>query len=188
MKDDGREQSETAGLVRAAQAGEKAAFDRLVLLYQRQAVALALGILRNKDDAAEVVQEAFVKAYLGLGGLSRPERFRFWLLKIVANEAISRRRAARRHRISTRLFIAIRTERRSPRPQEGEDADELQNAVEQAMRQLTDKEARAIALFGLDDLPHEEVGQIMGCSAGAVRWHVHRARKKLRVLLKEYLE
>ena len=188
MKDDGREQNETAELVRAAQAGEKAAFDRLVLLYQRQAVGLAFGILANRDDAAEVVQEAFVKAYLGLGGLSQPERFRFWLLKIAANEAISRRRATRRHGILTSLFIAARAERRPSKPQERDDADELQNAVEQAMRRLTDKEARAIALFGLDDLPHEEVGRIMGCSAGAVRWHVHRARKKLRVLLKEYLE
>ena len=70
MKDDGREHNETVELVRAAQAGDKAAFNGLVQLYQRQAVGLALGILGNKDDAAEVVQEAFVKAYLGLG---RPE-------------------------------------------------------------------------------------------------------------------
>ncbi len=188
MKDDGREQIETVELVRAAQAGDKAAYNRLVQLYQRQAVGLALGILGNKDDAAEVVQEAFVKAYLGLGGLSRPERFRFWLLRIAANEAISRRRAARRRRIVTRLFIAAEAEKQSSKAHESGDADELQNVVERAMRRLTDKEARAIALFGLDDLPHEQVGQIMGCSAGAVRWHVHRARKKLRVLLKEYLE
>ncbi len=53
--------------------------------------------------------------------------------------------------------------------------DELQKAVERAMRQLTAGEARAIALFGLDDLPQSEVARIMGCSAGVVRWHVHRA-------------
>jgi RNA polymerase sigma-70 factor (ECF subfamily) len=188
MKDGSREQDETAGLVRAAQAGDKAAFDRLVQLYQRQAVGFALGILGNRDDAAEVVQEAFVKAYLGLAGLSQPERFRFWLLKITANEAISRRRAVRRRRIVTSLFVAARVERRSSGPQEREDADELGKAVRQAMRHLTDGEARAIALFGLDDLPQEEVGRIMDCSAGAVRWHVHRARKKMRVLLKEFLE
>jgi RNA polymerase sigma-70 factor (ECF subfamily) len=188
MKDDGREHGETVELVRATQAGDKAAFNRLVQLYQRQAVGLALGILGNKDDAAEVVQEAFVKAYLGLGSLSRPERFRFWLMKIAANEAISRRRTARRRRIVTSLFVTLRAERQSPGPQERENADELQKAIERSMRQLTDKEARAIVLFGLDDLPHDEVGRIMGCSAGAVRWHVHQARKKLRILLKEYLK
>jgi len=188
MNDGGREHSDTAALVRAARAGDKTAFDRLVQLCQRQAVGLALGILANKEDAAEVVQESFVKAYLRLGGLSQPERFRFWLLKIVANEAISRRRAVRRRNIVTKLFLAYKVESRSAESQESEGAAELQMAVERAMRQLTGKEARAIALFGLDDLPHEEVGRIMGCSAGAVRWHVHRARKKLRVLLKEYLE
>jgi RNA polymerase sigma-70 factor (ECF subfamily) len=188
MNDGGREHSETAELVRAARAGDKTAFDRLVQLYQRQAVGLALGILANKEDAAEVVQESFVKAYLRLGGLSQPERFRFWLLKIVANEAISRRRAVRRRNVVTKLFLVYKVENRSAEPRESESADELQMAVERAMRQLTGKEARAIALFGLDELPHEEVGRIMGCSAGAVRWHVHRARKKLRVLLKEYLE
>ena len=188
MNEGGREQSETAALVRAAQAGDRTAFNQLVQLYQRQAVGLALGILRSKDDAAEAVQEAFVKAYLGLAGLSQPERFRFWLLRITAHESISRRRAAKRRRIATARFVTTRTERRSSEPQESQDADELQVAVEHAMQQLTDNEARAIALFGLDDLPHEEVGRIMGCSAGAVRWHVHRARKKLRVLLKEYLE
>lgn len=188
MNDGSREPSGTTELVRAAQAGDKMAFSRLVPLYQRQAVGLALGILGNVHDAAEVVQEAFVKAYAGLGGLSRPERFRFWLLKIVSNEAISRHRAVRRRRIVTKLFLVGRVESRSAGAQEREDADELQEAIEGAMRQLTGKEAKAITLFGLDGLPHGEVGRIMGCSAGAVRWHVHQARKKLRVLLMEYLE
>jgi RNA polymerase sigma-70 factor (ECF subfamily) len=188
MKDVGPEQEEVLRLVWASRTGDKAAFDRLVLLHQRQAVGLALGILGNRDDAAEVVQEAFIKAHLSLGRLSQPERFRFWLLKIVANEAVSRRRAARRRRIVTHLFLAAQAQRQSPGPQEKENADELQQAIERAMRQLTDKEARSIALFGLDDLPQDEVARIMGCSAGAVRWHVHQARKKLRVLLKEHLE
>ncbi len=188
MTDAGPEQEEVLRLVWASRAGDKAAFDRLVLLHQRQAVGLALGILGNREDAAEVAQEAFLKAHLGLSGLSQPERFRFWLLKIVANEAVSRRRAARRRRILTRLFLAAQVQRQSPGPPEEGNADELQSAIARAMRQLTDNEARAIALFGLDSLPQNEVAQIMGCSAEAVRWHVHRARKKLRVLLNEYLE
>jgi len=64
----------------------------------------------------------------------------------------------------------------------------MQAAVERALARLTGSQAKAIALFGIDGLPHDEVARIMGCSAGAVRWHVHRARRKLRVLLREYLE
>jgi len=188
MNDMGQGQDEIVRLVQAGRTGDKAAFDRLVLLHQRQAVALALGVLGNRDDAMEVVQEAFLKAHFGLGRLSQPERFRFWLLRIVANEAITRRRAARRRRIMMSLFVAARAQDQSVGSQEHENLDELQMAVERALRQLTDKEARAIALFGLDGLAQDEVARIMGCSAGAVRWHVHRARKKLRMLLKEHLE
>lgn len=188
MVDVGTEPDEVLRLVQASQAGDKVAFDRLVLLHQRQAMGLALGLLGNRDDAAEVAQEAFLKAHLGLHRLSQPGRFRFWLLRIVANEAISRRRATRRRRIITRLFLAEQVQESAAAPQTQEAADELQKAIERALRKLTDKEAQAIALFGLDDLPQEEVARIMGCSAGSVRWHVHRARKKLRVLLKEHLE
>jgi RNA polymerase sigma-70 factor (ECF subfamily) len=169
MNDVGPGQSETVELVKTAQAGDKAAFDRLVQLHQRQAMGLAVGMLANVHDAAEVVQEAFVKSYVGLEGLSRPERFRFWLLKIVANEAVSRCRAARRRRMVTRLFVAAEAERQSAGVQDEGNADELREAVERAMRQLTAREAEAITLFGLDDLPHQEVGRIMGCSAGSVR-------------------
>ncbi len=105
MNDVALDQEEVHRLVWASRAGDQAAFDRLVLLHQRQALGLALGTLENRDDAAEVVQEAFLKAHLGLGGLSQPGRFRFWLLKIVANEAVSWRRTARRRRIMTRLFV-----------------------------------------------------------------------------------
>ncbi len=56
------------------------------------------------------------------------------------------------------------------------------------MSKLSKKEAKAIALFGIEDLSREKVAEIMGCSAEAVKWHVFKARQKLKVLLKEYLE
>ncbi len=187
MKDDGRELRETVELVKAGQTGDRAAFDRLVQLHQRRAMGLAFGILGNVHDAAEVVQEALVKAYLGLDGLKQPERFRAWLLRIVAHEAISRRRSARRHALMMRFLAASTIEKRTVEPQEKGHEEELRAAIERALQKLSAKEAEAIALFGLDGLSHQEVGRVMGCSAGAVRWHAHRARKKLRVLLKDYL-
>ena len=188
MKDTCQEQDEIVRLVRASQAGDKVAFDRLVLLHQSQAMRVALGILGNVHDAAEVVQEAFVRAYLRIGTLVLPGRFRFWMLRIVANEAVSRQRAARRQVAMTKLFVAAGFQRRLRGPDEREEARDLQAAVERAMVHLTEREAKAIALFGLEDLSHGETAQIMGCSSEAVRWHVYRARQKLRVLLKEYLE
>jgi RNA polymerase sigma-70 factor (ECF subfamily) len=71
-------------------------------------------------------------------------------------------------------------------PVERENAKELKEAIQQAMLKLSKKEAKAMSLFSLNDLSHSQVAEIMGCSVGAVRWHVFRARQKLRVLLKEY--
>ncbi len=71
---------------------------------------------------------------------------------------------------------------------ESQIGEELKEEIRRAMSKLSKKEAKAIALFGIEDLPRDKVAQIMGCSAEAVKWHVFKARQKLKVLLKEYLE
>lgn len=86
--------SDIERLVKASQAGDLNAFDRLVRLYQRRVMSMAVRMLGNANEAAEVVQAGFVKAYLGIGKLKQPKRFGIWLLRIVANAAISRARAA----------------------------------------------------------------------------------------------
>jgi RNA polymerase sigma-70 factor, ECF subfamily len=181
-------QGEVVEMVKASLAGDRAAFDSLVCLHQQQAMRLAVSILGDVDDSAEVVQQAFVKAYLGLKGLKRAGGFKVWLLRIVANEAISRQRSRRRRaRLSLPALWRL-TERIDRSPDEKEHGKETQSAVQRAMSKLTANEAKAISLFALDDLPHREVARIMGCSPESVRWYVHRARQKLRILLKEYLE
>ncbi|MHC4518745.1 MAG: RNA polymerase sigma factor, partial [Planctomycetota bacterium] len=140
------------------------------------------------NDAAEVVQEALVKAYMRLGSLRVPGRFRAWLLRIVANEAVSRRRAQRRRTGLLRLAAGHVGNKTVRSPEEDRQAEDLRTAVKRAMAQLTAREAKAITLFGLDDLPHQEVARVMGCSTQATRWHVYRARQKLRLLLKEHLK
>ncbi|UCD49867.1 MAG: sigma-70 family RNA polymerase sigma factor [Phycisphaerales bacterium] len=188
MTDDGRRKSGIAALVRASQAGDKVAFDRLVRLHQQQAMRLATGMLGDVDDAAEAVQEALVKAYTRLGSLKIPGRFRVWLLRIVAHEAISRQRARRRQAGFLRLAAGYVGKRTVRTPDAAGQTEDLKTAIKRAMAQLTAKEAQAITLFGLEDLPHEEVARIMGCSTQSTRWHVYRARQKLRLLLREHLK
>jgi RNA polymerase sigma-70 factor (ECF subfamily) len=145
-------------------------------------------MLGDANDAAEVVQEALVKAYVRLGSLKVPGRFRAWLLRIVANEAASRRRAQRRRTALLRLAAGHAEKRMARGLEENGQVEELEVAVQRAMAQLTKREAKAITLFGFDDLPHQEVARIMGCSTQATRWHVYRARQKLRLLLKEHMK
>lgn len=174
-------------LVNASQAGNRCAFDELVRLYQRRAMQVAIRILGSANEAGEAVQVGFLKAYLSIGKLKEAKEFEAWLLRIVANAAVSQTREAKRRRHKTKIADCFER-KKIPSPVERQSAEELKEAVRQAMLKLSKKEAKAIALFGLENLSHREVSKIMGCSVEATRWYVFRARQKLKVLLKEYLE
>lgn len=173
-------------LVKASQTGDRSAFDELVRLYQRRAMQVAVRMLGNANEAAEAVQAGFVKTYLSINKLKEPKRFEVWLLRIVTNAAVSQRRAAKRR--AERIKIAdCYEDNKTISPVEKSVTEELKEAIATAMLKLSKKEAKAISLFGLEDLSQKEVAKIMGCSVETVRWHVFRARQKLKVLLKEHL-
>ena len=179
--------SDIERLVKASQAGDRGAFDELVRLYQRRAMQIAVRMLGNGNEAAEAVQSGFVKAYLNINKLREPKRFEAWFFRIIANTAISQRRAAKRR--AEKIKIAESYDgKKALSPVENRIGEELKEAIQQAMLKLSKKEVQAIALFGIENLPRDEVAEIMGCSAEAVKWHVFKARQKLKVLLKEYLE
>jgi len=175
-------------LAEASSRGNRDAFDELVGLYQRRAMQVALAVLSNADEAAEAVQAGFVKAYLSIEKLREPGRFEIWLLRIISNTAISQRKAAWRRAEAAKAADCLRQEKRSFSPAQTADAEELREAIQKAMMRLSKKETKAITLFGIENISQEQVAEIMGCSVGAVRWHVFRARKKLKVLLRKYLE
>src|SRR3954467_6453074 len=79
-------------LVEAAQRGDRKAFDDLIIKYQRQAVAVSYRLLGNTNDALEVTQDAFLKAFTSLASLQKPEAFGGWLMRIVSNLSLNYRR------------------------------------------------------------------------------------------------
>ena len=173
-------------LVRQSQAGGRSAFDSLVKRYQVCAMKTAVRILANADEASEAVQEGFVAAYLKIKKLKDPAKFGPWLLRIILNCSIDRQKMAIRRK---QLFQNVD---RLSRPMSNDinvvDMKELQSAIQSAMGKLTKTQTRAIALFGIEELSHKEVADILGCSPEAARWHVYQARKKLKVLLKDYIQ
>lgn len=174
-------------LVRQSQEGSRTAFDCLVKQFQFCAMKTAVRILADADEAAEAVQDAFVAAYLKIKKLKEPEKFGSWLLRIVTSRAIDRQKSAMRRK---QLFRKMCNQPRAA-PGHQDDplyAEELQAAIQSAMSKLTKTQARAIAIFGIEELSHQEVADILGCSPQAARWHVYQARKKLKILLKDYLE
>src|SRR5580698_9736090 len=85
-------------LILAAKSGDRAAFGQLAQCYQRRCAGVALRLVGNVHDASEVVQEAFINAYRNMGQLHDPERFAFWLMRIVTNVSLNYRRARARRR------------------------------------------------------------------------------------------
>jgi RNA polymerase sigma factor (sigma-70 family) len=175
------------GLVRSSRAGDRGAFDELVRLYQRCAMKVAVRALGDAAEAAEAVQDGFVRAFLSIDKLRQPERFESWLLRIIVNSAINRRKAAKRKDLKIEHFDRCE-HKKVFSPVQNQIGKELKEAIRFSMLKLSKKEVKAISLFSMEDLPYEKVAEIMGCSNQSARWHVFKARKKLKVLLKEYLK
>jgi RNA polymerase sigma-70 factor (ECF subfamily) len=185
-------------LVLRAAAGERTAFDDLIRRHQRQAVAVAYRLLGNTPDALEVTQDAFLRAYRGIGGLQKPEAFGGWLLRIVSNLSLNYRRN-RKHRSTLPLddlmggdagADGIGGDRLSGGgdPLHRLQGQELGRRLQEALAKLPEKQRRALVLFTVEQLPQKDVAEQLKCSVEAVKWHVFQGRKKLREMLKDDLE
>ncbi len=185
-----------ADLVAATLCGELPAFDELVGRYQRRAVAVAYRLLNNRDDAMEVVQDAFLRAYEKLDSLSKPGHFGAWLLRIVSNLALNRRRARALRQTASLEEMSESRQGRSginrpdPRAVTGEaaaSAKEVKRLIDQAVNELPELQRQALMMFTTAKLPQKEIAKLLGISVEAVKWHVFDARRKLKDRLKDYL-
>ncbi len=186
-------------LVRAACAGGRWAFDRLIERYQKRATAVAYRLLGNLHDALEVCQESFVRAYRNLEALEDPGRFGAWLLRIVTNLALNfrRDRAVGGPRLSLEDCIVDEDISREERLSDHDGSDdrpgtrlraaELEEKVQAAIGELPEQQRTALVLFSIEQMPQKDVASIMGCSVEAVKWHVFQARRKLRERLADML-
>ena len=191
------ESAETA-LVRDAQAGSREAFGELVRLYQRRAVSVAYRLLGNVEDAGDVSQDAFVRAYRSLAQLDDASRFGPWLMRVVTNLSLNFRRArATRAAAPWDEGLAGSSEVRRPSGErmlatqladrEGSMPAELHAVIQNALDQLPKKQRLALVLFSVEGLPQKEVAEILECSVELVKWNVFQARQKLKGLLEKYL-
>lgn len=184
-----------AELVCRARKGDLAAFDELVRRYQRRATAVAYRLLTNRDDAMEVTQEAFLRAYDRLETLTEPERFGAWLLRILSNLALNRRRS-RALRKTASLDVTVEDDDTLGVSQpDGRTATPLQQAAGQDMKQrlraaidaLPEAQRQALILFSIEKMPQKQVAEILQCSVEAVKWNVFIARKRLKIVLRDVL-
>lgn len=183
-------------LVAQALAGDSAAFDELVGVHQRKAVAVASRLLGNLQDGLEVAQEAFLRAYRALETLQEPERFGPWLMRIVTNQALNYRRSRRTSQTALlEDFLAgagdtpadARPGHSPESPLEAAATGELRQAIEKAITELPEKQRVALVCFAVEQMPQKEVAAMLGCSLEVVKWSVFQARKTLKEKLAKYL-
>ena len=157
-------------------------------------------MLGNLADAQEVTQDAFLKAYTGLADLHHPEAFGGWLLRIVSNLSLNRRRG-RVVREAADLDDVMDAnggdegadDNGGSGPEDRHDparemiGRELGDRVRLALDRLPEKQRTALMLFTLEDRPQKEIADVLGCTVEAVKWHVFQGRKKLKEWLKDDL-
>jgi RNA polymerase sigma factor (sigma-70 family) len=172
-------------LVDRARDGDVGAYEELVRRYQDVAVRTAY-VIAGGAEAHDAAQEAFVKAYRALGKFRRGAPFRPWLLRIVANEAINRRRAARRQlNLALKAAESRPTGDAAPSPEGAAlDRERLEELME-AMRTLKPDDRLVIAYRYWFDLSEPEMAKALGVARGTVKSRLSRALAKLRVTLNE---
>jgi RNA polymerase sigma-70 factor (ECF subfamily) len=166
-----------SSLVEACLAGDSDAFETLIEKYQGPVYALALRITGSPDDAMDVTQSTFVRAYEGLRGFDPRYRFFSWLYRIGVNQALN---ALRRPRTEE---LAADPVDPAEGPAGAAARAELRGQVQDALRQLTAEHRVAIVLRHFQDLSYQEMGQVLGLPVKTVKSRLFEARRRLRVLL-----
>ncbi len=168
-------------LVKRAQGGDVEAYGELVRRYQAIAGRTAYLITRTAEDAEEVAQDAFVKAYQALQRFRSGAPFRPWLLRIVANEALNRRKAARRHpTVGLSAVEGRASEETALSPEAAALATERRERLLAAVESLREDDRLVVAYRYFLDLSEAEMAEALGVARGTVKSRLSRALGRLR--------
>lgn len=170
-------------LVARAQAGDRRAFDLLVLKYQQKVAGLIGRYLRDPNEVQDVAQEAFIKAYRALSGFRGESAFYTWLYRIAINAAKNHlaSRGRRPPRDDLEMEVAEQLEsggrlREMGTPENHLLSEEIAQTVQKALDELPEDLRTAIVLRELEGLSYEEIAEAMDCPIGTVRSRIFRAR------------
>ena len=182
-----REPTELDRLVAAARDGDRPAFDELVRRTYVDTYSLAMRLTAHEEDARDVVQETYLRAWKGLKGFRGDAQFTTWLYRITANTAYTTVKRRRRHRVDALdalLEEPVET-RIEAQPEESAEQSAMLARLSGALEQLAPKLRVLVVLKDVYGLSHEEIAEELGISVPAAKVRLHRGRKKLRDLLYE---
>jgi len=188
--------SEELALVRAAKGGDISAFEELVKRYDRNVFRIAQHITQNREDAEDVVQDAFLKAYGNLNQFQEQSKFYTWLVRIAVNEALMKLRRRRPER-TVSLDEDVKTEEDSiprevadwsPNPEQQYNQAELKEILSKTINGLPPSFRTVFVLRDVEGLSTEETADALNLSIPAVKSRLLRARLQLRERLTKYFK
>ncbi len=184
-------------IVRQVQGGDVAAFDKLILKYRERVFGIVYNLTSNREDAADLTQDAFIKAFQSINRFHGGSSFFTWLYRIAVNATLSHLRKNR-----MRSFFSLeRVSDSEPVSKDiinaltdktGVDRDsfvkELQEKLNDAMQKLSINHRTVVTLFEIDGLSHQDIAEVMNCSVGTVRSRLHYAKQLLQSELQPYMK
>ena len=183
-------------LVRLAQREDMQAYDALMRRYQERIYATVYHMTSNHEDANDLAQETFIKAFRALKSFKGDSSFYTWIYRIAVNKTINFLKQ-RKNRVQMSLndvdfnaendpdLVALISERT---PRRDLNLSELQDKLNAAMQKLSEHHRMVVTLHDVQDLSHEEIGKIMDCNIGTVRSRLFYARQQLQAYLSDYLK
>src|SRR6476661_7530291 len=188
--------TEELQLVQAAKGGDVSSFEELVRRYDRNVFRIAQHITQNREDAEDVVQDAFLKAYENLGQFQGQSKFYTWLVRIAVNEALMKLRRRRPERMVS-LDEDVKTEEDSvprevadwsPNPEQQYNQAELKEILSKTIQGLPPSFRTVFVLRDVEGLSTEETADALELSIPAVKSRLLRARLQLRERLNKYFQ
>lgn len=177
-------------LVKAAKKGDMLAFEELVARHRDKIYARAFSMMRNEDEALDLSQEAWVKAWQRLIQFQGDSSFATWMTRITINLCLDQLRKNKRHRAESIEVLDEESggvERQMPvvtvNPTEGLERTELRKRIDEALGKLSAEHRTVLILHEFEDLEYKEIAKRMACSIGTVMSRLFYARRKMAALL-----
>ena len=183
------------GIVQRVQAGKVGAFDLLVQKYREQIFSVIYNMTSNREDASDLTQETFIKAFQAIGRFKGKSSFFTWIYRIAINHTMTflkkrnRRRFISYEKIDeevsrTEIFEHLTAKSRS---EKGVLVSELQEKLNDALQKLSYKHRTVVILHEIQGLEHSEIAEITKVSVGTVRSRLHYAKQQLQSYLQGYI-
>ncbi|HEU4557363.1 MAG TPA: sigma-70 family RNA polymerase sigma factor [Longimicrobium sp.] len=170
-------------LAERVRAGDATAFDALVNRYMRRAFAVAYRLMGQKEDAEDLVQEAFMAVLQRIDSFEAGRPFAPWFFRILVNRGLNARKS---RSLRTVEAIPETAAAHGPSPEREAERGELRGRLRAAMDALPERQRVIVELFELEGFAGPEIAEILEISDATVRWHLHEARKTLKKALAPY--